>query len=260
MSDKTIVCLFLALACVLTFSGQASADKHVTKPKKDDASVEALDDYVKEDEDPLEPLNRVIYEFNRVVDTLILKPVATGYRAVMPEKGREMVDNAVENIYMPVTFANSVLQGDPKNSFASLWSFLLDSSIGMGGLFDISKEAGLKVRKADFGQTLAVYGAGPGPYVVLPVIGPSNGRDSIGKLADIFLNPFNYISNGFSAGMWGVTAVDKRSQNMKLIDDIYASSLDPYSTFRSGYTQHRTSDINRAKMQRSNSRRAVGLE
>lgn len=212
------------------------------------------------DSDPLRPLNRAIYHFNYGVDTVILRPVTVGYRFVMPDKGEEMVSNALRNLYMPVSFGNSILQADPYNSFATFWTFALNSTFGLLGVFDVASEAGLSYRATDFGQTLAIYGAGTGPYIVLPIIGPSNARDAVGRLADAFMSPVNYIDQGASYVVWGVTAVDKRSQNMQLIDDIYATSLDPYSTFKSGYTQHRAADINRAKRERSKSRHSVGLE
>ncbi len=213
----------------------------------------ATPNYEAIDEDPLEPFNRAMHEFNYTIDGAILRPVAQIYRGVVPEKGRELVSNFLDNLYTPLVFANSVLQLDPDNSFASFWRFFLNTTAGIGGLFDVASEAGLKNRPADFGQTLAIYGVEPGPYVVLPIIGPCNGRDSVGRIGDAFMNPFNYVDTGVSIAMWTATAIDKRSTNMKLIDDVYSSSLDPYSTFRSGYTQKRAADIRRAKAARARS-------
>jgi len=248
---------YFALALIGCLAFAASADAASKKPAAKPAPQ--AEDY-NNDSDPLSPLNHTVFEFNRIVDGAVLRPVTVVYRGITPDKGEEMVSNAVENIYMPVTFFNSVLQADPRNVFASFWTFTLNSSVGMAGVFDVASEAGLKYRAADFGQTLAIYGAEPGPYLVLPIIGPSNMRDGIGRVADAFMNPFNYIDGGFSIAMWTVTAIDKRSQNMKLIDDIYATSLDPYSTFKSGYTQHRAADIRRAKTTRSQSRHSAGWE
>jgi phospholipid-binding lipoprotein MlaA len=144
-----------------------------------------------------------------------------------------------------------VLQTDPQNSFATLWRFIINSTVGIGGLFDVASEAGLKNRPADLGQTLGMYGAGPGPYLVLPIIGPSNARDAVGRLGDALMNPFNYVDQGFSLALWSTTAVDARSRNMKLLDDVYKNSIDPYATFRSGYTQKRAEDIRRGNLARS---------
>lgn len=235
----------------------ATMPAHAGQVKKEEA---AAPEDVAIDDDPLYPVNHAIYQFNYTFDGLVLKPVTMVYRGVVPGPGQEMVHNAVTNLYLPVVFANSVLQADPNNSLASMWAFFLNSSFGIVGLFDFAGTYGPYYRTTDFGQTLAIYGAGTGPYIVLPIIGPANGRDTVGRLADAFINPFNYISWGFSAGYWGATAIDTRSQNMKLIDDIYATSLDPYSTFRSGYTQHRAADIRRAKRERSKSRHSSGLE
>ncbi len=202
------------------------------------------------DADPLEPMNRGIYKFNYAVDTAVLRPVTVAYRYAVPETGREMVSHFLENIYSPVVLVNSVAQGDPQNSFATFWRFMINSTFGIGGLFDVASEAGLKNRQTDFGQTMSMADIGTGPYIVLPIIGPSNARDAIGRLADALINPFNYISNAASAGMWTATAIDARSNNMTLIDDVYRTSLDPYSTFRSGFTQKRASDNRRAKAAR----------
>lgn len=223
---------FLALAAAWLLAGNALA----AAPESSDI-----------DPDPMEPLNRAIFSFNRGLDKVLLRPVTVGYRAVMPDKGREMVSNALANIYTPVTFANSVLQGDVTNSFTSFWRFVINTTVGVGGLFDVASQAGLKPRTTDLGQTFALWGADPGPYVVIPIIGPSSTRDSFGRLGDVFLNPFNYIDEGVSLSIWSATAIDKRSSNMKLIDGIYNDSLDPYATVRSAWTQKRANDIKRAR-------------
>lgn len=202
------------------------------------------------DIDPLEPLNRGVYRFNTTVDGVVLKPATMIYRGVVPEEGRTMVTHFLENLYSPVVFANSVLQADPQNSFTTLWRFLINTSFGIGGLFDVASEAGLKNRPADLGETFAFYGADTGPYIVLPIIGPSNTRDAFGRLGDAFMNPFNYVDTGTSIALWTATAIDARSNNTKLIDSVYETSLDPYATFRSGYMQKRASEIKRGKAAR----------
>jgi len=210
------------------------------------------------DADPIEPVNRAIYQFNYTFDGLLLKPVTSMYRGVVPEQGRTAVSNVIDNLYTPVVFANSVLQGDPQNSFASFWRFALNTTFGIGGIFDFASAAGLKNRPADLGETFAMYGMGTGPYVVLPIIGPSNARDAFGRLGDAFMNPFNYGNNREIFALWTSTAIDARSRNMQVIDDIYSSSLDPYATFRSGYTQKRAADIQRAKVSRQKSLEQTG--
>ncbi|MFW0777687.1 MAG: VacJ family lipoprotein [Rickettsiales bacterium] len=215
--------------------------------------------YATVDEDPLEPVNRAIFQFNYALDGAVIKPVTQIYRGITPEKGQEMVSNFIDNMYMPITFFNSVLQGDPENSFSSLWSFILNTTWGIGGVFDVASETDLKVRKTDFGETLAMYGAGRGAYVVLPLIGPSSTRDSIGRLADAFMSPVSYADEPWPYIAWGATVIERRSENMELLDDIYRTSLDPYSTFRSGYLQKRESDVRRAMRSRKRSLEKAGF-
>jgi phospholipid-binding lipoprotein MlaA len=226
-----------------------------TSVPKDSASKKAPADAEQTaDADPLYGFNHAMYEFNYGFDIAILKPITTGYRAIVPESGREMVSNFVENLYTPVVFANSVFQADPENSFATLWRFLLNTTFGGGGIYDFAtNQAGLHNRPADFGQTLAIYGVAPGPFLELPVIGPSDIRDGFGRLADAFLTPTNYGTIWLSGSVWAGTAIDARSRNMKLIDGVYDSSIDPYATFKSLYTQKRASDITRAKAARKKS-------
>ena len=201
--------------------------------------------------DPWEPINRGMYKLNSAIDMLVLRPVTYGYRYIMPERGEKMVHNFVLNLQEPITFGNSVLQGDPQNSFVSLWRFLLNSTVGVGGLFDVASDLGLIERRTDFGQTLALYGVESGPYLFLPIIGPSTGRDGLGRVADAFMHPAMYIDDtGTSVALWAVTAVDTRSDNWDLIADIQKTSLDPYVTFRSAYTQKRANDIKKARAAR----------
>lgn len=206
----------------------------------------AKDKYADVDHDPLEPLNRGVFQFNRTVDGVILKPVAQGYSYVMPERGKVMVSNFVNNIKEPVTFINSVLQTDPNNSFCTLWRFMINSTVGLGGLFDAASEIGLKNRDTGFGDTFAIYGADSGPYIVIPILGPSNIRDGLGRLGDVLADPVSYTDNAVFYSIVGVKTVDARYHNLKLLDDVYASSLDPYATIRSGYTQHREAEVKAA--------------
>jgi phospholipid-binding lipoprotein MlaA len=203
-------------------------------------------DYASVDYDPIEPVNRGIFQFNRAIDVVLLRPIAKGYDAVMPERGKVMVSNFVYNIKEPVTFVNSVLQTDANNSFTTLWRFMLNSTIGIGGLFDVASEVGLKNRETSMGDTFAIYGADAGPYIVIPIIGPSNVRDGLGRLGDYFTDPVSYTNDPVFYSVVGVKTLDARYRNLKVVDDIYARSLDPYATFRSGYTQRRIAEIKSA--------------
>lgn len=197
--------------------------------------------------DPLEPVNRGIYHFNYVFDGLILKPLTLIYQGVVPAKGQDMVTHFLQNLYAPVTLANSILQGDPKNTLDTLGRFVINTTAGIGGLFDAATDMGVTNRPADFGETLAFWGAGHGPFIELPIIGPSDLRDAVGRLGDAFMTPTNYAKPAVWGSIWVATAIDARSRNSGLLDSVYSSSLDPYATFRSAYMQKRASDIRRAK-------------
>lgn len=194
--------------------------------------------------DPMESVNRSIFSFNEFIDAILLKPVAQGYQAIVPEYGRERVSNVLRNLKMPVVFANSVLQGDPENAFSSFWSFTLNSTLGIAGIFDFAgTNTDLEVRKEDFGQTLGKWGVGSGSYVMLPILGPSSARDTVGLVVDAISDPFNWMDSEIVITRTVVTAIDTRAENLELVDDVYKTSLDPYATFRSGYLQRRETEI-----------------
>ncbi len=194
-------------------------------------------------EDPFEGANRNVFGFNEGVDEMFLEPVSRGYVAVVPEWGRNRVGNFLSNLDEPVTFVSSVLQGDVDNAFTSFWRFVINSTIGIGGLFDQAQYAGLEKREEDFGQTLAVGGADSGSYVVLPLLGPSSVRDTVGLVVDSFINPFNYVSGGLIAARAITDAVNSRSNALELTDEIERTSFDPYATFKSAYTQQRADAV-----------------
>jgi phospholipid-binding lipoprotein MlaA len=191
--------------------------------------------------DPIEPFNRAVFKFNQVLDTFLLRPVAKGYVTVVPEFGRDRVHNVLTNLNEPVDMLNGFFQGKPERGFTSLWRFIINSTLGVAGLFDFAgHNFGLARIDEDFGQTMGHYGAGSGFYLVLPVIGPSSARDTVGLVADILSNPLNYIDDDrYIYGRIGLTIVDSRSQNLDLLDEIYRTSVDPYATIRSGYLQRR---------------------
>jgi phospholipid-binding lipoprotein MlaA len=194
--------------------------------------------------DPLETVNRGIYRFNMAVDKAVVRPVAVVYRDVLPKPVQTGVHNAVGNLALPLVFANSLLQGDVENAFGAFWRFTINSTVGLAGVLDVAKDGGLQARKEDFGQTLGAHGIGSGPYLVLPLLGPSNGRDLVGKVADSLMDPFSYAGHWeFQVARKGVEVVDGRVQVLDILDEIEETSLDPYATIRSGYHQYRESMI-----------------
>jgi len=201
-----------------------------------------------EQNDPLEPFNRYVSDVNDGLDILVLRPVADIYRGVVPQPLRESVRSFLRNLRSPVDFANEVLQGDVEGAETVAARFLVNTTIGFAGLADVASDAGLEYDMEDFGQTLAVWGVEPGPYLVLPVLGPSNVRDTVGYAVDSVADPVDiYLRNNDAAWLvftrLGVDAVDRRSRTIELVDDLRANSIDYYAAVRSLYRQNRASQI-----------------
>lgn len=192
-------------------------------------------------DDMFEPVNRAIFKFNDIIDGLIIRPAAHIYLGLMPECGQHMVKNILTNLNAPVVFLNSVLQNDPTNAGHTFTRFLVNSTVGIAGAFDVASKMGIqKEHRKDFGQTMGVYGITPGPYIVLPLIGPSDLRDTVGYAADIFSDPFNYIfttDEALARAM--VQGLVRRADYLPLTKRVYRDSFDPYATFRSIYLQNR---------------------
>jgi phospholipid-binding lipoprotein MlaA len=198
-----------------------------------------------EESDPMEGFNRGVQAFNTALDKGIIRPVAKGYRYITPDPIRERVGNFSDNLREPVNMLNAFLQGDVQQGLTSFWRFAINSTIGILGINDVATTAGLKERREDFGQTLGAWGMGAGPYIVLPILGPSNGRDAVGKVVDWFTDPFRYYINdtGGQIAYAAAQGLVERERLIDPIDDIYETSLDPYVTFRSVYSQHRKAMI-----------------
>ena len=195
--------------------------------------------------DPIEPVNRAIFSFNMFVDTWLLEPVARAYRFVAPEAVRRSVANFLANLRSPVIFANDALQGERDRAGITLGRFMINTTLGVVGLFDPASAFGYPRHEEDFGQTLGVWGVPSGPYLMLPLLGPSNGRDTAGRVGDYFINPLNHccINQDERIGLLVVTAVSEREANIELLDDLRANSIDLYATIRTIYTQKRAADI-----------------
>lgn len=197
--------------------------------------------------DPFEPVNRVIFGFNEVVDLIILRPVSHVYRTVVPQPLRTGVANALHNFATPIIFANDILQGRPERAKTTAIRFLVNSTAGFGGLVDAAAAAGLPSHSEDFGQTLAVWGARPGAYIMLPVLGPSTVRDTVGLAVDTTLHPATWL-------MWDLDVIERSSPILAYtvsaheayLDEAQAlrsTSPDFYATVRDIYAQRRAADI-----------------
>lgn len=146
------------------------------------------------EQDPWEGLNRTVFQFNEWTDSKILRPTAKAYDRFLPRPVRSGVGNVFDNVFTPATAINQLLQGKPKRSLSDAGRFLLNTTLGLGGLLDVASKVGIPKHEEDFGQTFAVWGAGTGNYVVLPFLGPSNVRDSVGLALSSLINPIRFIS------------------------------------------------------------------
>ena len=212
----------------------------------DDIQVPA--DLTEEVPDPVEPVNRFFFELNEGLDFLIVRPVATVYRAVLPKPIRIGIGNALRNAATPVILANDILQGaDGKRVEATVVRFMLNTSIGVGGLIDVGSYVGLDFHREDFGQTLATWGVDSGPYMVAPILGPGNPRDFVGVIVDTAINPLTWIL--VDEPLWETMApsatemVSTREVALDDVDALRKTSPDFYVTVRQLYSEKRKTDI-----------------
>lgn len=197
--------------------------------------------------DPYEKFNRSMWSFDRGADRIVVKPVTKVYRAVTPKPLRQGVSHFFANVEEPYSALNAFLQGDPKRGFRSLKRFVVNTTIGIGGLFDPATRAGIKPAPEDLGQTFAVWGAKKSTYLVLPLLGPSTVRDGIGSLAGRFIDPYRLCLSycGFSnstirIGAQVLELLDTRSQLIDAgADTLLDTSADSYAVARSAYLQRR---------------------
>jgi len=255
-SDKNIKKSLLRIAVtffVISFFAITLAPETTLAAKKSEA-VNILPDQEKDPNefagdisDPLEPFNRLMFGINDVLDTLVFRPVAVVYRTVVPQFARTGIRNIAFNIATPITLTNDLLQGEWDRAQVTLSRFVVNSTVGIGGLIDVAEQGGQPAHFEDFGQTLATWGVGQGPYIVLPIIGPSSPRHLVGRVADIFTNPWTWI-------LWnepiehrlaptGATLLIVREQNLDNIDNLKETSPDYYASIRSFYAQNRSSEI-----------------
>ncbi len=202
------------------------------------ACAEKIEDADGKPYDPYEETNRDIYDLNTKADVAVFRPVAVAYRDYVPDPARQGVHNFLQNLNTPYIFANELLQGDFEGAGTSLGRILLNSTMGIVGFVDVGKHAGLDAQTNGFGHTLAYYGVGHGPYLVLPLIGPSTPREAIGYAADAAGDPIDYfIPFAASVGEGAIGLVDTRSRYIEQIDDLRHSSVDEYAAVRSIYLQ-----------------------
>lgn len=200
------------------------------------------------DEDPLEGFNRQMFAVNLTIDTFLLRPAAVAYRELMPQAGKYVIRNFVNNLKLPWTFLNDLAQGETSRAGVALARFVVNSTLGIGGLFDPATDLDLPYHQEDFGQTLAVWGVENGPYLVLPVFGPSSFRDAIGTAVAYVADPVKIGAHAADLddeylGTQVADAVDSRYRSLGTIDSLRTRSLDFYATVRSLYMQRRADEI-----------------
>ena len=237
----------LVLLSALILSGCATPSNN---PQPEAAEAEDFND-------PFEDANRAIFDFNQVVDCNVLVPVAKAYRSALPEPVRDSLRDFLRNLREPLIFANDALQGDFEHAGQTVARFTLNSTLGVGGLIDVAGRWGqLPYYEQDLGLTFGVWGIPEGPYLVVPVLGPSDPRDLVGQVAEGFGDPFNKLVTGNPYTLYwipfvrgGVAGIDQRSRYIETLADIERTSLDYYATIRSLYRQRRAALIRHEKEQ-----------
>lgn len=191
-------------------------------------------------DDRWEGFNRGVYKFNDAIDRAALKPVAKGYKKITPHWMRVGIGNFLGNLEYPSTAANQFLQGKPLKGLRDTGRFLLNSTLGVGGFLDVATAVGLEANDEDLGQTLAVWGVGSGPYLMLPFLGPSSVRDAPSRMVDFFLEPLTYVDVPWEA-TWGKRAVGIVHSRAELLtlDPTLQRTFDPYAFIRDSWTQQR---------------------
>ncbi len=198
-------------------------------------------------DDPLEQHNRDVLAFNKVVNDVAISPTAHVYRTVLPMVVRDRIANGVSNLEEPRIFANDLLQLRFQAAATTLGRFLFNSTFGLAGTFDVASTGGLPKQTGDFGQTLYVWGASSGPFLIAPIFGPTNLRDNVGTVVDVAADPAGYAI-GFYAGIYPVIALGAVGglEKVQLLDDLEAGSIDFYGRLRSTYLQKRASQLGEA--------------
>ncbi|MGE0829253.1 MAG: VacJ family lipoprotein [Hyphomonadaceae bacterium] len=224
-------------------AGAAEADAAAAEE-----SFEALDTgATRTDYDPWEGMNRDLFAFHESIDRALLEPTARGYRAVTPNPVREGVGRFLRNLRGPQIFANDVLQGEVSRAGVTAGRFAINTTIGLLGIFDPASHMGLEPHTEDFGQTLGVWGVPAGPYIFVPLLGPTNVRDGVGAIVNLALDPLNYAQfdgdTEFMIVRTGMSALAARESVIDAVDNVRESSIDPYVTIRSTYGILRESAI-----------------
>ena len=236
--------LFLAIIILINSSNVLAGASDDVRTDSDDFETTVFEDEVY---DPFEGVNRVVFSFNNAADKVVLEPIAKGYKK-LPSPIQSGVGNFINNLKLPLAAVNQLLQGQSGNAIESAGRFLINSTIGVFGLIDVADDIGLDQKEEDFGQTLATWGVGDGFYIVLPLFGPSNLRDTTGMVMTMITDPINAYATS-QGEAWAIpmrTAANATDQRSQIIDEVNAlrnNSVDYYAAVRSSYYQNRKAAI-----------------
>ncbi|PPR44212.1 MAG: putative phospholipid-binding lipoprotein MlaA [Alphaproteobacteria bacterium MarineAlpha5_Bin11] len=239
--------IIFTILLFITILGPAKADDNGIESIENESSDYEKSMYNEEIYDPFEPVNRVIFKFNNVADKIVLEPVSKGYRK-LPAPVQTGVGNFFNNLKLPLVIFNQFLQGQFGNAAGSAGRLVINSTVGLGGLVDVAEKFGLEQQEEDFGQTLATWGVGDGPYLVLPIFGPSNLRDAAGLVVSSATDPVNVYLADQGEGEWIVyrttgNAVNQRARIIDEVNTLRENSVDYYSAVKSAYHQNRYAAI-----------------
>lgn len=232
--------------CALSAIALCTLAACASKPPASD--LEALRAY-EEINDPLEPWNRAMHQLDQGLDTIIFNPTIAVYETIIPEPGRQGVTNVIRNFRAPITLVNDILQGEGERAGITTGRFVINSTIGLLGLFDVASRMGLPYHSEDLGQTLAKWGVGEGPYLYVPILGPSGVRDFAGYTIDSqAFDIAGWVGRADNPFWWqvaylGVVAVDAKANVGPTLEEFKASSVDYYAALRSAYRQNRAKEI-----------------
>ncbi|SEH99299.1 phospholipid-binding lipoprotein MlaA [Rheinheimera pacifica] len=221
-------CFAVLLPLMLLVTGCAS--------KPDNKQAQQQTDY-RDSRDPLETINRPLWDFNYdILDKYVLRPATVGYMTVVPKPARKGLVNVANNLSEPASFLNGTLQAKPDRAAISAGRFLVNSTLGLFGLFDVATRIGLVEQGEDFSQTLAVWGVGDGPYLMLPALGPTTVRGTAGGLVDNLYFPLGLLNTPLTLTRAAINALDGREQLMSM-ENMLEESLDPYAFVKESYYQ-----------------------
>jgi len=202
--------------------------------------------------DPLEPLNRKTFALNQFLDAALLRPAAKAYVFVVPEDARQAIHHMLDNMKEPTLFFNNVLQGEFKRAGLTAGRFVVNTTVGLAGMVDVMTLSGVERQNADFGQTLFVWGVPSGPYLILPILGPTNPRDAVGSAVDSYADPATILANEhgvteLTTSRFIVGGVEERARVLDVLDDLEKNSVDFYAELRSLTQQHREAELRHGK-------------